>query len=331
MKLKMMKMARSVTARSEWNTVALTVKKGVDCDGGETCICKTPQAERPDHVWIMSNAGLEKLQVTLIQLSLRDADSINMLTHNDQVGYSIMEVIENLVLDFDEAMDAREEQWVICEVTAVLFLRTELMQMFMWALPPGDEPLASSLTCFDIRVADGEMVENLCNLVGTMFLTMLAKLEHRDLLKPDSGFKNLALIMALYIKIAQQSFSVDAFLDLDTRVLAYATKHKIAVRDVPGMKRLVDELQEDADELELPSFKAPRYDPWQWKRSFGDYQDYVEDLPFYALKPNRMGGDGLDITTWSSDRRKKHSLDEKDPMPEDVIDSLKKGLVVQLA
>lgn len=175
------------------------------------------------------------------------------------------------------------------------------------------------------------MVENLCNLIGTMFLTMLAKLEHRDLLKPDAEIKNLALIMALYIQVAQQPIPVDAFHDLDTRVLAYATKHKIAVRDVPGMKRLVDDLQEEADGVELPSFKARRYDPWQWKRSFGDYQDYAEDLPFYALKPNRMGGDGLDITTWSSDRRKQHSLDEKDPLSEDVIDSLKKGLVVQLA
>lgn len=43
-----------------------------------------------------------------------------------------------------------------------------------------------------------------------------------------------------------------------------------------------------------------------------------------------MGGDGLDITAWSSDRRKRHNLD-KDPLGEEVIDSLKKGLVVQLA
>lgn len=112
-------------------------QKRVDCDGGETCICKTPQAERPDHVWTMSNAGHEKLQVTLVQLSLRDADSINMWTRNDQVGYGIMEVIENLVLDFDEAKDTREEQWVICEVAAVLFLRSGLMQLFMWVFSPG--------------------------------------------------------------------------------------------------------------------------------------------------------------------------------------------------
>lgn len=159
---------------------------------------------------------------------------------------------------------------------------------------------------------------------------MLAKLEHRGLLKPDSEMKSLALIMALFIRIAPQPFPVDAFNDVDTRVLAYANKHKIAVRDVPGMRLSVDAIQADADKVELPDFKAGRYDPWKWRRSFGDYLDEVEDLPFYAIKSNTMGGDGLDITTWPSDRRKKHSFDEKDPLGEEVIDSLKKGLVVQL-
>lgn len=173
------------------------------------------------------------------------------------------------------------------------------------------------------------MVGNLCDLVGTMFLTMLATLERHNLLKPDSEFKNLALIMALYIKVAQQPFPCDGFNELDTRVLAYANKHKIPVHDVPGKKDSVDGLQDDADKVKLPEFKARRYDPWQWKRNFEDYEGYVEGLPFYAIKPNTMGGDGLDITTWSSDRRKEHSFDEKDPLGEEVIESLKKGLLVQ--
>lgn len=106
------------------------------------------------------------------------------------------------------------------------------------------------------------MAGMLCRLVATMFLTMLATLERYNLLKPDSEIENLAPIMALCILIAQQDVSVDGFEDLDTRVLAYATKYKIALKDVPGMRSRIDDLQPKA-EIELPGFKSRRYDPWQ--------------------------------------------------------------------
>lgn len=175
------------------------------------------------------------------------------------------------------------------------------------------------------------MVANLGNLVGTMFLTMLATLERRDLLKPDSEVKSLSLVMALYIGIATSSYPVDVFEDLDARVLAYANKHKIPVQDVPGLIKCLDTVQAKAEEIKLPGFKARRYDPWQWRKSFEVYQGEVENLPFYAIKPNHMGRDGLDLTTWSSERRKKHSFDEKDPLGEEIIESLKKGLIVARA
>lgn len=42
-----------------------------------------------------------------------------------------MEMVENLLLDFDEAKGNREEQWVICEVAAMLFLRDDIGPLFM--------------------------------------------------------------------------------------------------------------------------------------------------------------------------------------------------------
>lgn len=104
-----------------------------NCDDGETCLCKKPAAERPDHPWIMSNAGYRKLRATLIQISLRDPDCFDMYTYNDHSGYGCMEAIENLLLDFDESKykDNREEQWAICEAAALLFLRNETVPLFM--------------------------------------------------------------------------------------------------------------------------------------------------------------------------------------------------------
>lgn len=142
-KMKMKMTTMSVPAHDDRLDSGIDHHKESNCDGGETCLCKKPLTERPDHPWTMSIAGHAKLRTTLIQLSLRDPDSMNMYTYNDHVGYGIMEVIENLLLDFDEAKskDNLEEQWVICEVAGMLFLRDGLFPLMMLVISPAQWPL----------------------------------------------------------------------------------------------------------------------------------------------------------------------------------------------
>lgn len=129
-----------------------------------------------------------------------------------------------------------------------------------------------------------------------MFLSMLATLERNDLLKPDSDVKNLGQIMSLYIRWAADTLP-EASMDpkeLEDIVLAYATKHKIELAGLSVMKTDRVQLQERADKLKLSQPTDKENDPWGWKKIFKDYkQDY-----------GPIGGDKLDLTTWSSAERK---------------------------
>lgn len=153
---------------------------------------------------------------------------------------------------------------------------------------------------------------------------MLATLERNALLKPDSEVKNLGMVMALYIRLAGDEMptcSID-LPDLAGDVLAYATKFNIEPLDLSGMEN-VDEVKALANKVVLPACEDKNDDPWEWAKGLKEYQD--------KHKPGKIGGDRLDITTWKSADRKKHSFTKKDPVDKQMIDALKEGLVMQLA
>lgn len=98
------------------------------CDGGKTCLCTKPAADHPDAPFVIMNAGYRKLMTQQIHCQVRDPDSFRMYTYNDHSAYGVLQVIQNLVLDFEEAKDNWKEQWVICEALAP----------FIWYLTGGD-------------------------------------------------------------------------------------------------------------------------------------------------------------------------------------------------
>lgn len=61
--------------------------------------------------------------------SLRDPDGFGMYTYNDHFGYGVLEVAQNLVLDFDEAATWKEK-WSICEGAALFFAKGDADPLF---------------------------------------------------------------------------------------------------------------------------------------------------------------------------------------------------------
>lgn len=54
---------------------------------------------------------------------VRDPDNFGMYTFNDHLAYGALEVIQNLMLDYEEASNW-QEQWWVCEALALfLFAR----------------------------------------------------------------------------------------------------------------------------------------------------------------------------------------------------------------
>ncbi|KAL2867209.1 uncharacterized protein BJX67DRAFT_107911 [Aspergillus lucknowensis] len=233
--------------------------KNPKCDDGDTCVCKKSAAENPDHPFTITTAGHEKFMHQLMHTDLRNPDFFGMFVFNDFAGYGILEVLQNLVLDFVEAEDNWKEQWAVCEAIPLYWMLGDLMPFSM---------------------LDAETVRGTWSFIGHMFVTMLANLEARGLLKPDSEVRNLGVIMALYLPMADElgdvfDYDSDVFdsLSFDAYILAYAKKYHIKLHGPSNLTELVSKIEDEfegEDELqsELP---APSADPWKWAVAYKAY------------------------------------------------------------
>ncbi|KUI56209.1 hypothetical protein VP1G_03611 [Cytospora mali] len=246
---------------------------------------------------------------------LRCPDVFGMYTYNDHAAYGIIEVIENMFLDYQEA-GSWKDQWVICE------------GLVLFVLGPGSEYF---------QVEDDSRADAVSELIGRLFLTMLARLEREQLLEDQSpDIKNLGLIMTLFIKLAsvmcessllqedkQETVKPSKFKftpsDFDAYILAYANKFAITLQGLADLDELLAELDTYAT---LP---PSGQDPWGWDAAL---KSYSKD---YSTRGKAIiGGDNLDITTWSSAERKQHSFTKKDPLTKKDLDALKSGGVLHI-
>lgn len=99
------------------------------CDGGKTCLCNKPASEHPEHEWVVTYGGYRKWAAQLSMAAVRCPDTFDMYTYNDHEAYGILEVMQNLMLDWDEAT-TWQEQWFVCEGLA-LFVLGQGQQFYM--------------------------------------------------------------------------------------------------------------------------------------------------------------------------------------------------------
>ncbi|KAI0845210.1 hypothetical protein F5Y00DRAFT_246680 [Daldinia vernicosa] len=285
--------------------------------GRKGCICSRPAGENPDHPWVVSRAGYRKYSTQHIHFSLRNPDFFQMYTYNDHAGYGCLQVVQNLVLDYVEAVERGwKEQWAVCE------------GLGLWLLCPSSGIM--------MMIDDGECVDQTMRLVGLMFLDMLAQLDGLNLVGDATDVKSLGTIMAIYLKIASDVRSIGGILEedndeggrktkfqanhFDDAILSYATQRGVTLQGPSDIDEITARLN---GEVELPKKNAK--DPWGFKAALKIYEKH-----YGKGKPRAIGGDDLDITTWTSSQRKEAHFDHKDPLGKREIDALKKGMVMQL-
>ncbi len=298
------------------------------CDFGETCICRQPASEHPGHEWILSFAGYYKFGCQRVRAGTRDPEGFGMHTFTQHEAYGAVEVLQNLLLDFEEARRVRNwrEQWAVVEAVAMFLLSD-------WG------------ACAAV-VDDGEVLKASAAMVARMALAMLAALDRRHLLSKDSEVKNLGLVMALYLKLAFLLRQHSAFdpawwlqaqntslhgrkgKDFDfnpakfaSYLLTYATKYAIPLYGVQALDRYTSAL--DAY-INMPR-ETSNTDPWGWSDAFSEYLR-LGILPVCAIKTrprSTIGGDVLDITTWTPEERKMYSARGKDPLGEEELRSIR--------
>lgn len=115
----------------------------------------------------------------------------------------------------------------------------------------------------EYRVDDPETVDQILDLLGKLFLAMLAKLERLDLLKPDSEVKNLAAVMIMFIGNSQELSHYELRFpeSFATNVLAYAIKHGIALSELFKVDEFVKDHSEEAGGVSLPAADSNSNDP----------------------------------------------------------------------
>jgi hypothetical protein len=113
------------------------------------------------------------------------------------------------------------------------------------------------------------------------------------------------------------------FEDLDKKVLAYALKHDIVLPGLLRTEKTVEELSDKARAFNLPGYDANDKDSWQLTKTLKKY------IP--AGEGEKMGGDKYDVTSWTSAKRKKNSSNRKDSCSKEMMDNIKKGMVLSLA
>ncbi len=311
-------------------------KKRARCDFGVTCICKQPASQHPGHDWVLSYAGYYRFGCQRCHAETRNPDNFRMRTFDEHESYGAVEVVQNLFLDFDEARRAKNcsEQWAIIEATAMFLLSD-------WG------------SC--IVTVDGGMLRATTAQVARMVLSTFATLEHAGLLKPDSEIKNIGLVMAMYLKLAhllrQQSGLEPSKLDwagasqssgplkkkkksfdfnparFASYVLTYSTKNDISLCGVEAMDTYTKAL--DAY-ITLPKASP---DPWGWKDALGAYKRTCVLSVGHSVgvkSKGTIGGDALDVTTWSSAARAKYSWKGKDALGEQEIKAIRDGFVLDI-
>ncbi|OAA43468.1 hypothetical protein BBO_04611 [Beauveria brongniartii RCEF 3172] len=281
--------------------------------GGETCMCNKKAVDHPDYPWVLTMVGKQLYLSQYVLATMRDPDNFQMYTYNDHYGYGLIEMLQNLILDYPVSCGWKES-WCVLEAAV------------MWLLDPEADAII--------------------HLIGRMFLHMLATLE-LDGRGVRDAVLNLGTIMALYIKLAQDSRQNNLLCEdeedeeltggviyspprFDDYVLAYAKKFDVTLCGPKELDKLIDECRR----VGLPEVTLENDDPWNFFETLQGYEGANYRAPprgsiWYDDKEYRgIGGDHYDISSWRPVERRKASFDKKDPFTRSMINAVKQGLVM---
>jgi len=276
-------------------------------------ILHKPAAEQPDYKWI----AMEKTWQLFLEWDRRQSytnpDNFEMYIYNDFYGYGLQEMIENILVKFNKEVIKKNK-----DETALKQMWATISAFIHWLLFETPE-IGGSWFGLD----DGERVEKTANLIGRAFLEALNELDLAGKLKPDSEFKDLALIMSMFLQWGADLEGADLEENNDLiwqkEVLAYSKKAGIDLESsgCHGMRKLLETYGERFDEIEALE-GAAKSNKWEWKQYFKDFHDE------YAIRGS-LGGEQYNIMLFSRQKRAKHAFDKKDPLAGFSEKDLKSG------
>nr|OQO24971.1 hypothetical protein B0A51_05746 [Rachicladosporium sp. CCFEE 5018] len=145
---------------------------------------------------------------------------------------------------------------------------------------------------------DGEGTTKRVELVGYAFLTVLNEIDRRAELKPDSEFRDLTLVMAIFVDWAKCQNNV---LEMEGDP---------GTAPFPGAAKLMEGLEDEDIGLLKGDAKVDR---WEWKAKFKEFESHHGKCYGRGDKP-KLGGTQHDIAKMSRSERASYAFDHKDPL-----------------
>ncbi|KAK7923468.1 hypothetical protein PG985_007539 [Apiospora marii] len=258
-----------------------------------------PVAEHPEHRWFAFWQTWKLFVGWHEGAQWCDPDSFGMYVYNDFHGYGLQEVIERMLVAFNDQFKKKERDeatinhmWAVV-AAAVHWLTTEELGPWMG---------------YDDAERIGETIQG----IGDMLLTMLNELDRAGELKADSRLKDLPLVMAWYLEWSKDLDDMGfdhGELDWRAQVVGYAKKGGIdlaATSGLFGAGELVAALEAEEGDDGIPPLEGQaKADRWGWKESFAVMKRKAEPV---------FGARNYDITQWTRAKRAKHAFDKKDPL-----------------
>lgn len=150
------------------------------------------------------------------------------------------------------------------------------------------------------------------------------------MLSDNSEVKDLGLIMGVFIKVANdvREYGVlggdEKFERFDDYVLAYAKKFGVTLRGPKNLDKLTAECE---GTVKLPVATAAKPDVWSVYTAVNNYRKQNGGMSG-PRSPAKIGGDHYDVTSMSSAERKQAAFDKKEPLPKEILQALKNGLLI---
>lgn len=165
-----------------------------------------------------------------------------------------------------------------------------------------------------IHIDDAEGVCHLVRVTGCMFLTALDAIDYAGQLKAQSRFKDLALVMSLWLKwswgLQDHGVGDDGEVDWQKDIVAYAKKGGIDLAQAGAGHETARALDEHNGVKAMRGTK--KVGKWKWPSTYRELRGTGE----------AFGTDHYDITKLSREERAEMSDDGKDPLsdvPEEFL------------
>ena len=216
------------------------------CDGGigPLCMCRRPADLHPEYDWVMTKRGFEQALHWMHEREKRTQENFELYIFNDYNGYGTQEVIENMLLAFDEAMTMMMAEPVdVLEVWAqaegmTLFLNDDLMEYNM--------------------IDDADSVARVTEIIGVAVLKSIDLLIARGLfVKNNTTIRNIGLILCRFIEFGQTQDDASTTNENGwvNRMVWLADAHGVLIEGKPDIEETLESIRADIG-MEQPPSKA---------------------------------------------------------------------------